>query len=86
MQPIDIDNSHTYHAPTPEQVEHYEAIREGARVFSHLLDDHVPDGPRKTLALRNVEAAVMWANKEIACRPGDNMPRGGVVPGPTVGP
>lgn len=69
MQPIDIENSFTYHAPTPDQIGHYQALRDAAKQFAYAIVEHVPDGPYKTLAIRRAEAAVMWANKGIACAP-----------------
>jgi hypothetical protein len=70
MQPIDLDNVFSYHAPTgPAQVETYQAIREGGKTFAKLIDEYAPDGPEKTLAIRKIQEAVMWANAGIACAP-----------------
>lgn len=71
MQPIDIENSFTYHPPSPDQIPRYEALRAAGKQLALAIDEHVPDGPSKTLAIRKVEAAVMWANKGIACAPDD---------------
>lgn len=70
MQPIDLENVFTYHAPTgPEQVQTYQQIREGGKYLAKLIDDSVPDGPEKTLSIRKIQEAVMWANAGIACSP-----------------
>lgn len=74
MQPIDIENVFRYHPPTSDKVEQHEAIRDGGRVLAHLIDSQTPDGPEKTLAIRHVQQAVMWANAGIAC--------GGAAPEP----
>lgn len=77
MQPIDIDNVFSYHAPTgPEQIATYQKIRDGGGALAHLIDQAVPDGPEKTLAIRNIQQAVMWANAGIACAPttGSGLP------------
>jgi hypothetical protein len=71
MQPIDIDNVFTYHPPVGDQVERYQYIREGGRILARLIDGQAPDGPEKTLALRKLQEAVMWANAAIACAPPD---------------
>lgn len=78
MQPIDIEDSFTYHAPTPEQIVHYEALRAAGKQFAYAIVEHVPDGPRKTLALRELEMVLMLANKGIACPPPPPPP----APGP----
>lgn len=67
MQPIDLENSFTYHPPTPEQIPKYEELRAAAKRFATKIAEIAPDGPEKTLAIRKVESAVMWANKAIAC-------------------
>ena len=68
MQSIDLENVFTYHAPTgPEQVETYQKVREGGLTLAKLIDVSTPDGPEKTLAIRKVQEAVMWANAGIAC-------------------
>jgi hypothetical protein len=81
MQPIDIDNVFSYHPPTgPAQVETYEDIRTSGRQFAHIIDEMVPDGAEKTLAIRKLQEAVMWANAGIACAPHDVG--GAPAPGP----
>ncbi len=57
----------TYHAPTPEQVEHYEALRDAAKTFALIIAEHTPPGPDQTVAIRKVREAVMTANAAIAC-------------------
>lgn len=68
MQPIDLDNVFSYHPPTgTEQAATYVVIREGGKQLAKLIDQHAPDGPEKTLAIRKVQEAVMWTNAGIAC-------------------
>lgn len=70
MQSIDIDNVFSYHPPTnPEQVETYQDVRTAGKQLAHVVDELVPDGPEKTLAIRKIQEAVMWANAGIACAP-----------------
>ena len=63
----DIDNWFVYHAPTPEQVEHYNAIREAAKIYAETVNKHVPDSADKTAAIRKIRESVMAANLAVAC-------------------
>lgn len=56
----------TYHAPTPDQIPKYAAIRESALAFVKVLRDNTPESPDQTVAIRNIREAVMWANSSIA--------------------
>lgn len=55
-----------YHSPSNEQIEDYKTIRYKAQVFAHLINELCPDSREKSLALTNLEQAVMWANAAIA--------------------
>jgi hypothetical protein len=61
-----IQNNFTYHAPKGDQQERYEALRAEARELAHLINSSTPDSREKSLALTNLEQAVMWANAAIA--------------------
>lgn len=61
-----ITNWFTYHAPTGDQAVVYEAIRAHGREFAHIINNLVPDGPDKTVAIRTLREAVMWANAAVA--------------------
>jgi hypothetical protein len=63
---IDIDNIFTYHAPTPEQIPKYEAIRNKAKELGHVILDNTPFGADRTAAIRLLREAVMTANAAIA--------------------
>jgi hypothetical protein len=58
----------SYHAPTPEQIPEYEAIRAAARDFALLLLDHTPRCADQTAAIRKLRECVMTANAAIALR------------------
>ena len=62
-----LDNWFTYHAPTPEQLEHYAEIRAEALRFAHVLNGHIPESADKTAAIRKLRECVMTANAAIAC-------------------
>lgn len=62
-----IETWFTYHPPKPEQVDHYNALRDAAKVFALAIAAHTPSGPDQTAAIRKVREAVMTANASIAC-------------------
>ena len=66
MFPSAINNIFTYHAPKGDQLERYEAIRELAKQFAHLINSSTPESREKSLALTNLQQTVMWANAAIA--------------------
>jgi hypothetical protein len=61
-----INDIFSYHPPTPEQKEHYEAIREAARVFALVIIEHTPQCADKTAAIRKLRECVMTANAAVA--------------------
>ena len=61
-----IDNNFKYHAPTPEQVKVYEGLRDAGKQLAAHIMDVVPDSREQSLALTNLEQAIMWANAGIA--------------------
>lgn len=61
-----IENNFTYHPPKEGQPEKYAAIRDKAKELAYLIDDLCPDSREKSLALTNLETAIMWANAGIA--------------------
>ena len=62
----ELENRFTYHPPNESKVELYEALRQDGHEFAKLVDQFVPDGREKALALTKIEEAVMWANAGIA--------------------
>lgn len=65
----ELDNWFTYHAPTPEQVPVFEAIRDAGYQMAEKIMSLVPASPDRTVAIRNVREAVMNANASLACYP-----------------
>ena len=68
MNQDQIDNNFKYHAPKAGQPEIYEEIRNKAKELAMLINERAPDGREKSLAVTNIEQAVMWANAGIARR------------------
>lgn len=68
MTPQELETRFTYHAPSGDQAERYQRIRAAAAQFAAMLDGLVPESREKSLALTNLEQAVMWSNAAIARR------------------
>lgn len=62
----DLDKRFTYHSPKDDQPARYEAMREIARQFAQDICSFCPPSRERSLALTNLEEAVMWANAAIA--------------------
>ena len=61
-----IDNNFKYHAPTGTQQQRYEFIRAEAKALAENFLINCPDSREKSLAITNLEQAMMWANASIA--------------------
>jgi hypothetical protein len=61
-----IKNIFTYHKPKADQPERYEKLREGARLLAQGINELCPESREKSLAITNLQQAVMWANASIA--------------------
>lgn len=61
-----IENNFMYHAPKEGQPEKYTALREKAKELAYLVEELCPNSREKSLAITNLENAVMWANASIA--------------------
>lgn len=61
-----LDNIFVYHPPLPGQGPRYELIRNLAKHYVDLLTQICPPSRELSLAITNVEQAVMWANASIA--------------------
>lgn len=56
----------TYHAPKGDQPARYEAIRAKARDLATLIQESTPASREQSVALTNLQQAIMWANAAIA--------------------
>lgn len=66
MTKAQIENTFSYHRPFGSQPQRYEAIRTKARELAELLQESCPESREKSLAVTNLQQAVMWANASIA--------------------
>lgn len=58
----------TYHAPKPEQISKYDALRYEAWLLASMIVDLTPPSREQSEALTHLETAVMFANAAIARR------------------
>jgi hypothetical protein len=56
----------TYHAPTPDQLPKFQAIRDASYEFSKILIANTPASADQTVAIRKLRELVMSANQSIA--------------------
>lgn len=61
-----LENNFVYHAQKEGQPEKYEKIRKDAKYLAEVLMSLCPPSRELSLALTNLEQAVMWANSAIA--------------------
>lgn len=69
LEQTDIENRFTYHPPSEERVVKHIQIREHGKAIVELLNEMVPDGREKSLAITKIEEAIMWANAGLARSP-----------------
>jgi hypothetical protein len=65
-QEVELDHAYGYHAPTPEQIELYQAINEAAKNFERVVLQACPRNADRTFATRQIRDARMTANRSIA--------------------
>lgn len=62
-----VEHNMTNHAPTSQEVvDTFERLRSAAKDFAHLVVDLVPPSREQSLALTEVEQALMWAVAGVA--------------------
>lgn len=66
MEDKELTNRFTYHPPRTDNVAKFSAIRTEAMLFSKQINELVPEGREKALAITKLEEVVMWANAGIA--------------------
>jgi hypothetical protein len=62
----EIERNFTYHPPGPGQPETYTRLRGKAKELAYLIAELCPAGRERSLALTQLETAVMWANAAVA--------------------
>jgi hypothetical protein len=66
MATASLDRVYTYHPPFGTQQERYLRLREAAKAFAKLITELAPPSRETSVALTNVQQAVMWANAAVA--------------------
>ncbi|MFJ2719359.1 hypothetical protein [Streptomyces sp. NPDC087437] len=67
MQPADIEHRFAFHAaPTQEKREEHASVRQACRRLADELNDQLPEGREKALAITKLEEVMFWANAAIA--------------------
>lgn len=61
-----LENNFQYHKPIKDQSIRYEVIRSSAKDLAKVLVGYCPESRELSLALTNLEQAIMWANASIA--------------------
>lgn len=61
-----LENNFKYHSPKGSQQERYVALREKAKELAYLICECSHESREQSLALTNLESAIMWANAGIA--------------------
>ena len=64
----ELENRFSYHETKPGQVEVYDEVRAGAKDLAELMHRLCPQSRELSLAMVNLEQAMMWANAAIARR------------------
>ncbi|WP_326554688.1 Acb2/Tad1 domain-containing protein [Micromonospora sp. NBC_01813] len=70
MSPEDIDNRFDYHAPTKQRAARHQLVRDTCATLAEELNELLPEGREKALAMTKVEEAMFWANAAVARQEG----------------
>lgn len=67
MSPDDIAYRFAFHAATTqEKRDEHTSVRRMCRQLADFLNESVPEGREKSLAMTKLEEVMMWANAAIA--------------------
>lgn len=67
MDPADIAHRFSFHAATTEEKrDEHTSVRQQCYRLAESLNERLPDGREKALALTHLEEVMMWANAAIA--------------------
>jgi hypothetical protein len=67
MDAGDIENRFNFHAATTdEKRDAHTSVRQGARRLADDLNEQLPEGREKALAITKLEEVMFWANAALA--------------------
>lgn len=61
-----LERTFTYHTPKEDQAPRYQVLRAEAAELAQTILSYCPPSRERTIALRELEQAIMWANASIA--------------------
>lgn len=61
-----LDEMFMHHKPFGNQAARYEDLRDAGKWFAELVNRYCPESREQSLAITNIQQAVMWANASIA--------------------
>ena len=67
MDQLELHNRFAYHpATTKDIVRAHEEVRDNCADLAQWLNDQLPEGREKALAMTHLEEVMMWSNAAIA--------------------
>lgn len=67
MNPLDIENRFAFHAATTEEKrDAHTSVRQQCRVLADFLNEKLPEGREKSLAITHLEEVMFWGNAGLA--------------------
>ena len=67
MAPDDIAHRFAFHpATTEEKRDEHTSVRQACRRLADELNEHLPEGREKALAITHLEQVMFWGNAAIA--------------------
>lgn len=67
MDVKDIENRFAFHAATSEEKRNaHTSVRERCRQLADFLNEKIPEGREKALAMTHLEEVMMWGNAALA--------------------
>lgn len=63
----ELEGRFRYHSLTPKQRMAINSMRDTTMGLAVILNERLPEGREKSLAMTKLEECAMWANKAIAC-------------------
>lgn len=67
MDPADIENRFAFHAATTEEKrDAHTSVRQQCRALADFLNERLPEGREKALAMTHLEEVMLWGNAALA--------------------
>jgi len=62
----DLENRFVFHSPSIDKGAQHESVRSNCMGLAVFLNDVLPEGREKSLAITHLEEVMMWSNAAIA--------------------